>query len=113
MAKPYLTKLETLLGSLPLDPGMISGISCRHFFSGAAAYAGGKIFMTWTPAGLALKLPRAERETLLTGGAELLQYFPKAPVKKEYVVVPELLLGEPQRLSELIVKSISFAASQG
>ena len=52
MAQPYLRELRSIVeGERLRSPG---AISCKHFFSGAAAYVGGDIFMTLVPAGLAL-----------------------------------------------------------
>ena len=49
MAKVYLEKLQDLMDRLALDRRQREKVVCKHFFSGAAAYAGGKIFMTLTP----------------------------------------------------------------
>ena len=64
-------------------------IACRHFFGGAAAYANGRICISLTGVGLAMKLPAADRDRLLEQGGEPLRYFPTGPVKKQYVVVPQ------------------------
>jgi TfoX/Sxy family transcriptional regulator of competence genes len=64
-------------------------IQCKHFFGGAAAYADGRIFMTLTTVGLALKLPEESRMALMDRGATPLRYFPKGPIKRDYVVVLE------------------------
>ena len=48
--------LQTLPDRLGSRPGLTVTIECKHFFSGAAAYADGRIFMTPTTVGLALKL---------------------------------------------------------
>ena len=64
-------------------------LECRHFFSGAAAYRDGSIAATLTPVGLAFKVPAEVHDTLLSGGhAVPLRYFPKAPVKRNYVLFP-------------------------
>lgn len=84
-------------------------IACKHFFSGAAAYANGRIFMTLTPAGLALKLPERARARLLASGGAPLRYFPDGPIKKDYVVVPEPLANDASALTPWIAESIGFA----
>jgi TfoX/Sxy family transcriptional regulator of competence genes len=84
-------------------------IECKHFFSGAAAYANGRIFMTLTSVGLALKLPAKSRETLVARGAKPLRYFPTGPVKKDYVVVPAQMATNPTLLAPWIAASILFA----
>ena len=111
MAAPYLAALEALLARLETVSPAPEGLDCRHFFSGAGAYIDGRIFMTLTPAGLALKLPEATRELLLAKGAEQLRYFPKSPIKKQYVVLPEALQGDTQALARLVQQSLCFARS--
>jgi hypothetical protein len=62
-------------------------IDCRHFFSGAAAYREGSIVASLTPVGLAFKVPNEVREALMQRGRVTpLRYFPKAPIKREYVL---------------------------
>lgn len=87
MAHPYLKQLQHLLRDL--DPGS-SDVSCKHFFSGAAAYLNGHIFASLTPRGFALKLPEAKCEELLSREfIEPLRYFDHSPVKRGYVLFPE------------------------
>lgn len=108
MAEPWLRELRSLLErtSPNLDPG--TAIECRHFFSGAAAYAGGRIFMSLTPAGLALKLPAEARQQLMEAGARPLRYFPKGPIKTEYVVLPEKVARDDNALAPWIEESIRY-----
>jgi TfoX/Sxy family transcriptional regulator of competence genes len=105
MVESYLRALSALLEGL----GPPETIACMHFFGGAAAYAQGNIFMTLTPVGLALKLPEASRERLITLGAQPLRYFPTGPIKKDYVVVPEHLAHDRAALTPWIKESIGFA----
>jgi TfoX/Sxy family transcriptional regulator of competence genes len=81
-------------------------ISCRHFFSGAAAFVDGHIFMSLSPAGLALKLPKEDCRTLFEQGGKPLRYFPKAPVKKDYVILPPRLVNDESALADWILSSI-------
>lgn len=83
-------------------------ILCKHFFSGAAAYVDGQIFMTLTPAGLALKLPENDRNALFEQSAEPLKYFPNAPVKKSYVLLPIQFIDDLAVLNSWISRSIEF-----
>ncbi len=109
MAKIYLEKLQGMIDGLALDRSRRGTIECKHFFSGAAAYAGGKIFMTLTPKGLALKLAQEDREYLMAQGGQPLRYFPKAPVKKDYVIIPDRLASDADARARWIRASISFA----
>ncbi len=106
MAKEYLEKLDALLRpaaqALPADVEL----ACKHFFSGAAAYVNGRICITLTTAGLAMKLPADHRSRLMKQGAEPLRYFPKGPIKKDYVVVPRVFQEDEKILKVWARKSI-------
>ena len=108
MAEPYLEELKSFLERDRVRREEAVDISCRHFFSGAAAYVDGHIFMTLTSVGLALKLPADDRSMLLDLGAKPLRYFSKAPVKKGYVVLPIQFIGDDSVLNEWISRSIEF-----
>ncbi|HEY5047611.1 MAG TPA: TfoX/Sxy family protein [Rhizomicrobium sp.] len=85
----------------------------RPMFGGIGAYAFGRMFMSLSDVGLALKLGEAERHELLRlKGAKPLQYEPDAPPSKSYVVVPETMLSEPKTLQSWIAKSAAFARTQ-
>jgi TfoX/Sxy family transcriptional regulator of competence genes len=106
MAEPYLRELKSIVERACVSSEEPVEISYRHFFSGAAAYVDGRIFMTLTTVGLALKLPEDDRRTLFGHGAKPLQYFAKARVKKAYVLLPPQLIGDG--LSDWISRSIEF-----
>ena len=110
MAKPYLTDLTALIAGV-CDPAVVSSITTKHFFSGAAAYVDGRIFMSLSPEGLALKLPESERAALFEQGGKPLRYFPKAPIKKGYVVLPDQIVADEIVLREFIYRSLSYAKS--
>ena len=84
MTQEFIAELETLIGGMgnarPRDVTM----DCKRFFSGAAAYANGRIFISLTPVGLAVKLAEPNKEALMLMGGTPLRYFPKAPVKKPF-----------------------------
>jgi TfoX/Sxy family transcriptional regulator of competence genes len=109
MGESHLRALRSMLDRMALDLDADSAIECKHFFSGAAAYANGRIFMTLTPVGLALKLPEPSRARLIAGGGSPLRYFPNGPLKKDYVVVPETLVTDEGALAPWIEESIAFA----
>ena len=111
MAEPYLSELRAIVEQADMRCEVAGGILCKHFFSGAAAYVDGHIFMTLTSLGLALKLPEDDRNTLFKQGAKSLQYFPKAPVKKDYAVLPSRLLDHNKVLSDWISRSVEFVQS--
>ena len=105
MAHPYLKQLQDLVGTV--KSGDVE-LVCKHFFSGAAAYVDGRIFMTFTAAGLALKLPEDDRNALFEQGATPLRYFPNAPVKKDYVLLPAGFIQDDRGLNDWISRSIEF-----
>ena len=84
MAQPFLDQLEQLARRhLPDDPELI----CKHFFGGAALYSCGVICVSLSPVGLAFKLPNERCAELIESDAACpLRYFPKAPIKKGYVL---------------------------
>ncbi len=86
MAQPYLNALEELVAREL--PG-ISGLVCKHFFSGAAVYLNMKICASLTSAGFAFKLPEQRcSELIASKKASPLRYFEKSPIKKGYVLFP-------------------------
>ena len=107
MAEPFLSRLQELLVDCGMDRAVGGDLVCKHFFSGAAAYYDGAIFMSLSPAGLALQLPEPERTALMEAGGRPLRYFPKAPIKKDYVVVPDDLVDDRLRLKVLIEQSLA------
>ena len=112
MVEAYRQRLESIVDEAVAHVESSVAIECKHFFSGAAAYADERLFMTLTPVGLALKLPEAARTSLLDQGAKPLRYFPKAPVKKDYVVLPEDVSGDPDARARWIGESMEFVLSQ-
>ncbi|MDO9460772.1 MAG: TfoX/Sxy family protein [Alphaproteobacteria bacterium] len=112
MTANYVQELQTIINQLITDDGGLTAVDCKRFFNGAATYIDGKIFMTLTPVGLALKLPADVRTELMTKGAKPLQYFPKAPIKREYVIVPDKIAMDDAVLAPLVRKSINFVSGQ-
>ena len=84
-------------------------IVVKPFFGGAAAYANSKICLSLTKIGFAVKLPAADRQILLQlEGAKPLQYFPNAPIKKEYVVLPQAEIDDSERLRHWILRAMNY-----
>ena len=108
MAEPYLAALKAIVEQSCLLHEEFGDVSCRHFFSGAAAFANGRIFMTLTSVGFALKLPEDDRTTLLAKGATPLKYFANSPVKKDYIVLPSEFVDDTAVLKDWISSSIKF-----
>lgn len=111
MAEPYLSDLRVVVRRARRKLDEEADIVCKHFFSEAAAYVDGRIFMTLTPLGLALKLPESDRAALLGQGGKALRYFPKAPVKRDYVVMPRQATVDADALACWLSHSIGFVLS--
>ena len=96
MAGDYVDRLSALLApTIAALPSAVT-LGIRHFFSGAAAYANDRICITLSPVGLAMKLPEDGRARLREEGGKPLRYFPEAPIKKQYVLLPDGM--DPERL---------------
>lgn len=109
MAKEYFDRLNVLLQRATSDKFDDVNLQCKHFFSGAAVYANGKICISLTPVGFAVKLPEESRLALLEQtGTKPLRYFPKSPIKKEYVVLPEDMLKDTKTLRHWVGVSIEY-----
>lgn len=103
MAQPYLDRLAAKLGEArPSKPRNVL-VECKHFFSGAALYADGKIFASLTPAGFAIKLPEHTRAALIRARrGRPLRYFTGGPIKKEYVVLSRATAADHHAVRELL-----------
>jgi len=111
VAEQYLERLSALIEKAA--SGKIkNSLECKHFFSGAAVYAKGRICMSLTPVGFAIKLPEESRNTLSKEqGAKPLRYFPKGPIKKDYVVLPRAVLNDIKALRNWVKVSIEYVVS--
>ena len=111
MAQEYLKQLSALMEQA--TPRKIKNIlECKHFFSGAAAYADGRICMSLTTVGFALKLPEESRNILVNDqGAKPLRHFPNGPIKKDYVVLPKAMLKDMKALRRWVKVSIEYVLS--
>ena len=110
MAEPYLTRIAQVIGELgPLQAGGAT-LEFKHFFSGAALYANGKIFASLSPAGFAVKLPADTRKSLIDEGKGTeFRFFANGPVKREYVALSESTIADEESLRELIVMGVDYA----
>lgn len=113
MAESYVENLSAMIDRLELSVDKVGQLECRHFFSGAALYANGKICASLTPAGFGLKLPAEARMQLIEtiDGTEL-RYFKNAPVKKDYVALSKRVLQDDEWLRSLLLNSIEFVTGE-
>ncbi len=111
MAKEYLDKLTQFIDLIVLNGDV--KLECKHFFSGAALYVNGKICISLTPVGLALKLPEKVRNELLKSSIAVpLKYFAKAPIKKDYVLFTNGIDSKIKALFDYVKQSIEYVANQ-
>ena len=114
MAKEYLERLSELMKRVAPSGFSNVKLECKHFFIGAALYANGKICATLTPKGFAVKLPEKNIEKLLKEGkAKKLLYFPKAPIKKNYAILPKAMSNDLKSLRYYIKMSIEYVTKKG
>ena len=112
MTQPYLDRLsEKLRECKPARPRGVK-LECKHFFSGAALYANGRIAASLTPVGLALKLSEATRLDLYRSRkAKRLRYFAKGPVKQDNAVLSRSTAANVAAVRRLLNSSIRFVCS--
>ena len=107
MAKAYYDKLSNLLTELDMKKGVTKPLEVKHFFSGAALYVNNTICASWSPAGLAFKLPEQEANKLISSGKAIpLKYFPKGHVKKGYVLFENPDDAKPKQWKNFLIASV-------
>jgi TfoX/Sxy family transcriptional regulator of competence genes len=110
MAEPYLERLSQIVNQLgPISPENVT-LETKHFFSGAALYANGKICASLSPSGFAVKLPAEVRQSLMSeGNAKEFRFFDSGPVKREYVALTDAIVEDQKALRKLIRMSARYA----
>ena len=84
----------------------------KPMFGGIGVYANGRMCISLSNAGLALKLGPADGAALLKlKGAKPLQYEPDSPPSKSYVVTPASMVSDRMELGRWIARSARFTAT--
>ena len=110
MAKEYLEKMSRLILRLNIAKEVNCRIEVKHLFTGAALYANRIICASWSPVGLAFKLPEKEVANLIRSGkAKPLKYFPKGHVKKGYALFQSPDKSKPSRWKAYFVKALEYS----
>ena len=110
MAKIYRQKLLALMGDSHSIKSAELYPEVRHFFSGAAVYVNGVLCISWSPRGLAFKLPSAEVDALIASGQAIpLKYFEKGHVKKGYAAFAEPEAYPTEFWQGFIRRAVEFA----
>ena len=113
MAKKYLHQLTVLMQQSTSGRFKDIKLECKHFFSGAAVYANGRICISLTPVGFAIKLPEESQNILMREkGAKHLQYFSKGHIKKDYVVLPKSMLKDIKTLRRWVNACIEYVITK-
>ena len=95
-----------------VDPALLPDLVFHSMFGGMAAYAHGRTFALLTSVGLALKLPPEVKADLLTEpGARPLQFDEDGVVFKQYAIVPDAIVDDPEKLSYWIEESTRYVAT--
>lgn len=107
MAQPYLDELTQLVHDI--DSGGFD-MTCKHFFSGAALYVDGQICASLMPKGLAFKLPESRCAELLGENAAVpMQYFDNSPVKRGYILIPDIDVLSKRDIRNYFDECIAYA----
>lgn len=107
MSRLYFDKLTELIAALEFGDELGADLTVKLFFNGAAAYANGSICASWSPVGLAFKLPAEDvAELVAEGQAKPLKYFAKSPIKKGYA-----LFDKPDSKQNLVLKTYFLKAA--
>lgn len=110
MAKEYLEKLSGLVLRLNIEKEVDCRIEVKHLFTGAALYVNKVICASWSPVGLAFKLPAKEVAGLISSGkAKPLKYFPKGHVKKGYALFASPEKSKPKRWKAYFVRAVKYS----
>ena len=110
MAEPYLTRLAQIVDELGPLHAVGATLESKHFFSGAALYANGRLFASLSPAGFAVKLPADTRRSLIEEGKGTeFRFFANGPVKRGYVALSESTVADNESIRALIALSVNYA----
>jgi len=103
LAEPYLKHLSQIVDRLgPVSLENVT-LETKHFFSGAALYANGRICALLSPSGFAVKLPAKVRQSLIIEGkGKEFRFFESGPIKREYVALSDAIVQDGESLRELI-----------
>jgi len=95
---------ETTTSGLP-------GAEPRKMFGYSCVFAKGNMFAGLHEGGMVLRLPEEQKkEFLQLKGAKQFEPMP-GRIMREYVVVPEVLLGSLERLRAWVEKSLTYVSS--
>jgi TfoX/Sxy family transcriptional regulator of competence genes len=106
LTKPPAELVAAFESVLPADPR----VERKQMFGMPAAFVGGNLFAGLFESSMMLRLPAESRaEFLALPGASEFSPMPGRPMK-EYVAVPEAMLGDREKLTNWIAASFDYAS---
>ena len=110
---PELLLLQQKVEAAMPYPAEEMDLTFRSMFGGVGAYVRGRFFASISDVGLALKFSPQDQDELLKQAPETkhLQYGPDAPISKQYLVVPELILHDATLLETWLKQSIDYVVT--
>jgi len=101
--KVLQTALEAAARPLNLD------LTFKPMFGGIMGYTQGRVFVSLSNVGLAVKLSPADQRALLEhDGAEYLRYSKEEPASKQYVKLPTAWIGQDDQVAPWLKKSAEY-----
>ncbi len=98
--RQLLARIHQVSAQLPFP------ITDRQMFGGTMAYADGRPLASLSDAGLAVKLASADQVELLdVHGAARLRYGPDQPESRQYLVLPQAVVGDDEALVDWLTRS--------
>lgn len=99
--------VNTFLAALPED----GRVERRKMFGYPCAFVNGNMFTGLHQEDLVVRLPEQDRQTLVdTKGAQIFAPFP-GRLMKEYVAMPEAIIGSSRELKKWLQRSLEYAAA--
>ena len=90
--------------------GRLDGVERRQMFGYPAAFAGGNMFAGLFRTSFIVRLSEADRAEASALGATPFEPMPGRPMR-EYVCLPEVILGQPKELAAWLERARAKAAS--
>ena len=112
-SRHYRAKLSALVAELELGDELDCALDVGQLFNGAALRADGVPCASFTPVGLAFRLPPDEVTTLIRDSRAIpLKYFAKGRVKKSWALFENPELEPGAKMKVFFLRAIAAAASR-
>ena len=112
MQGKYFEKIAKLLEQARPRLAPTHRLTYKNVFGAVGGYVNGRIFISCGKFGIAPRLPSEILENLFQEkGVKHLKYFPKGHIKKEYVVLPNRILQDKNRVRKILNESVKYVLS--